>query len=82
MEPAELAEHDALTHKPYVDVWPRWFSGQWTVLELPDDWRLRLWDSTPTTLYFRPPCFMLAMYGERALAGLFARGPFERKTTA
>ncbi len=78
IEEAELAEFDALpVAQKYVDVWPRWNNKQWTLLELPDDRRLDLWQRGKARLYHRPPCFMLARYGTQTLDGLYARDPFE-----
>ena len=78
IEPAELVEFDALPEvQKYVDVWPRWNNKQWTILELPDDRVLHTWDGGKARLYQRPPCYMLARYGTRALDGLFARSPFD-----
>ena len=74
----ELAEFDALPDaQKYVDVWPRWQSKQWLVLDLPDDRRLALWNKGQARLYQRTPLFMLARFGEEAYAGLFARDPFD-----
>lgn len=73
--PEELAELDALpVHQKYVDVWPRWVNKSWLVLELPDERRLALW-SAGCMLYYRPPDFLLARFGERALDGLYRRDP-------
>ena len=75
---AELAEFDALPPvQKYVDSWPRWQSKHWLVLDLPDPTRLELWNGKQARLYQRPPLFMLARFGARALDGLFARDPFE-----
>ncbi len=74
---AELAELDALPlHQKYVDVWPRWINKQWIILELPEERRRALWAEATLRLYQRPPCFMLALYGESALDGVFIRDPF------
>lgn len=74
----ELAEFDALPDaQKYVDVWPRWQSKQWLVLELTDDRRLALWNKGQARLYQRPPIYMLARFGEEAYQGLFARDPFD-----
>ncbi len=74
----ELAEFDALPPvQKYVDSWPRWQSKHWLVLDLPDPTRLELWNGRQARLYQRPPLFMLARFGARALDGLFARDPFE-----
>ncbi len=76
--PEELAEFDALPEgQHYVDVWPRWENKRWLILELPEARMLSLWDGGTARLYARPPCWMLARFGERALAGLYARSPFE-----
>jgi hypothetical protein len=77
--PAELAEHDKLPEgQKYVDVWPRWENRKWTLLELPDDRRIELWNGGAARLYGRPPTFVLARFGERALDGLFARDAFDQ----
>ncbi len=74
----ELAEFDALPDvQKYVDVWPRWQSKQWLVLDLPDDRRLALWNKGTARLYQRAPLYMLARFGDAAYDGLFARDPFD-----
>jgi hypothetical protein len=76
--PEELAEFDALPDaQKYVDVWPRWQSKQWLVLELDDARRLALWNKGQSRLYQRPPIYMLARFGDKAYDGLFARDPFD-----
>ncbi|HEY1956874.1 MAG TPA: DUF4132 domain-containing protein [Polyangiaceae bacterium] len=74
---AELAELDSLPPgQKFVDVWARWENKRWMMLELPEARTLALWDEGSARLYARPPCWMLARFGERALKGLFARDPF------
>ncbi len=74
----ELKEYDALPPaQKYVDSWPRWQAKHWLVLDLPDSLRLELWNGGQARLYQRPPLFMLARFGERALDGLFMRDPFD-----
>jgi len=73
----ELVAFDALPEQQkYVDVWPRWDQKKWSVLELPDDRVLALWDAGTAHVYHRPVLWMLARFGERALDGLYARDPF------
>jgi len=60
----------------YVDLWLRWDGTKSRSYRVPDDLMLRAWNDDPKA-YVYYPLRVLAIHGEAALPGLFARSPFE-----
>lgn len=73
-----LAEWLALPKKQnrWIDFWPRWKGHAHESFRVPDDALLRAWNEwTDAYVYF--PLRVLAIHGEAALPGLFARDAFK-----
>jgi hypothetical protein len=58
-----------------ADIWMRWGNVRGN-FRLPDDVSLREWNANPAAMTHLGPLRMLAVHGEKALPGLFAREAF------